>query len=90
MVLHPLSEKRVLASIGTPQQQGENYILDRSRIMAVYSHVFDLCNAPSTFKRLLETVLQGLTYDSCLVCLNDVIIIGRTFLEHLLNLAENV
>jgi hypothetical protein len=34
----------------------------------------------------METVLRGLTYDSCLVYLDDVIVIGRTFQEHLLNL----
>jgi hypothetical protein len=43
---------------------------------------FGLCNAPATFERLLETVLRGLIYDSCLVYL-DVIIIGSTFQGHL-------
>jgi hypothetical protein len=49
---------------------------------------FDLCNAPATFERLMETVLRGLTYDSCLVYLDDVIVIGRTFQEHLRNLRK--
>jgi hypothetical protein len=49
---------------------------------------FGLCNAPATFDRLMETVLQGLTYDSCLVYLDDMIVIGRTFQEHLLNLRK--
>jgi hypothetical protein len=44
---------------------------------------FGFCNAPATFERLMETVLRGLTYDACLVYLDDVIIIGRTFQEHL-------
>jgi hypothetical protein len=34
----------------------------------------------------METVLRSLTYDSCLVYLDDVIVIGHTFQEHLLNL----
>jgi hypothetical protein len=46
---------------------------------------FGLCNAPATFEKLMETVLQGLTYDLCLVYLDDVIVIGHTFQEHLLN-----
>jgi hypothetical protein len=46
---------------------------------------FGLCNAPATFERLMETVLRGLTYDSCLVYLDDVIVIGRTFQEHIFN-----
>jgi hypothetical protein len=49
---------------------------------------FGLCNAPATFERLMETVLRGLTYDSCLVYLDDVIFIGRTFEEHLHNLRK--
>jgi hypothetical protein len=43
---------------------------------------FGLCNAPATFERLMEIVLRGLTYESCLVYLDDVIVIGRTFQEH--------
>jgi hypothetical protein len=34
-----------------------------------------LCNAPATFERLMETVLRGLTYDSCLEYLANVIVI---------------
>jgi hypothetical protein len=49
---------------------------------------FGLSNAPATIKRLMETVLRGLTCDSCLVYLDGVIVIGRTFREHLLNLRK--
>jgi hypothetical protein len=49
---------------------------------------FGLCNAPATFQRLMETVLRGLTYDSCLVCFDEVIVIGRMFQKHLLNLQK--
>jgi hypothetical protein len=49
---------------------------------------FGLCNAPLTFKRLMETVLRGLTYDSYLMYLTGVIVIGHTFQEHLLNLRK--
>jgi len=44
---------------------------------------FGLCNAPATFERLMESVLRGLTYDACLVYLDDVIVSGRTFQEQL-------
>jgi hypothetical protein len=46
---------------------------------------FGLCNASVTFERLLETVLRSPTCDSCLEYLDDVIVIGRTFQEHILN-----
>jgi hypothetical protein len=49
---------------------------------------FGLCNAPATFERLMETVLRGLTYDSYLVYLDDVIVIGRSFHENLTNLRK--
>jgi hypothetical protein len=49
---------------------------------------FGFCKAPVTFERLLETVLRGYIYDSCLVCLDDVIVIDRTFQKHLLNLRK--
>ncbi|GBN12768.1 Retrovirus-related Pol polyprotein from transposon 297, partial [Araneus ventricosus] len=49
---------------------------------------FGLCNAPATFERLMETVLRGLSSEACLVYLDDIIIVGRTFEEHLSNLRK--
>jgi len=49
---------------------------------------FGLCNAPATFEQLMESVLRGLMYDACLVYLDDVIVIGRTFQEQLGNLRK--
>ena len=49
---------------------------------------FGLCNAPATFQRLMDTVLAGLQWTNCLVYLDNVIVLGRTFKEHLSNLKE--
>jgi hypothetical protein len=49
---------------------------------------FWLCNDPATFERLMESVLRGLIYDTCLVYLDDIIVIDRTFQEHLDNLRK--
>ncbi|GFX10686.1 retrovirus-related Pol polyprotein from transposon 412 [Trichonephila clavipes] len=49
---------------------------------------FGLCNTPATFERLMETVLKGLTFEACLIYLDDVIIGGRTFEEHLQNIRK--
>ncbi|GBO24268.1 Retrovirus-related Pol polyprotein from transposon 297 [Araneus ventricosus] len=49
---------------------------------------FGLCNAPAIFERLVETVLRGLSSEACLVYLDDIIIVGRTFEEHLNNLRK--
>ena len=40
---------------------------------------FELCNAPATFERLMERVLQGLRWSRCLVYLDDIISFGTTF-----------
>ena len=47
---------------------------------------FGLCNAPATFQRLMDCALAGPHWQSCLVYLDNVIILGRTFSEHLHNL----
>ena len=47
---------------------------------------FGLCNAPATFQRLMDMVLAGLQWSRCLVYLDDIIVPGKTFAEHLQNL----
>ena len=47
---------------------------------------FGLCNAPATFQRLMDLILAGLQWSACLVYLDDIIIMGRSFEEHLSNL----
>ena len=44
---------------------------------------FGLCNAPATFERLMDLVLNGLTWTTCLVYIDDVIVYGRDFDETL-------
>ncbi|GBM44283.1 Retrovirus-related Pol polyprotein from transposon 297 [Araneus ventricosus] len=36
----------------------------------------------------METVLRGLTSEACLVYVDDIIIVGRTFQEHLNNIRK--
>ena len=47
---------------------------------------FGLCNAPATFERLMDRVLQGLRWNRCLVYLDDIISFGGTFGTALSNL----
>eukprot|EP00731_Ephydatia_muelleri_P018873 Em0011g913a len=49
---------------------------------------FGLCNAPSTFQRLMERVLTGLHWSTCLVYIDDIILFSRTVQEHFQNLTE--
>lgn len=47
---------------------------------------FGLSNAPATFQRLMNSVLQGLLLKHCLIYLDDVIVFGRNREEHNENL----
>ena len=44
---------------------------------------FGLATAPATFMRLMTMVFSGMLYSACLAYLDDIIIFGRTFEEHL-------
>ena len=47
---------------------------------------FGLCNAPATFQRLMDLILAGLQWSNCLVYLDDIIILGKNFNDHLTNI----
>lgn len=47
---------------------------------------FGLCNAPATFERFMEKILQNKLMKICLVYLDDIIIFGKTFSEIINNL----
>ena len=49
---------------------------------------FGLCNGPATFQRIMDLVLSGLQWSVCLVYLDDVIVLGCNFSDHLSNLIE--
>ena len=42
-----------------------------------------LTNAPASFQRLMNALLAGLTWQECLVFVDDIIIFSETFDEHL-------
>ncbi len=57
----------------------------------LFQHVrmpFGLCNAPATFSRAMDLVLRGLNWRTVLAYLDDVIVLGKTFPEHMSNLRE--
>jgi hypothetical protein len=49
---------------------------------------FGLCNAPATFERLMERILEGLHWKTALVYLDDVIVYGSSFQQELQRLSE--
>ena len=49
---------------------------------------FGLCNAPATFSRLMDLVLAGLQWETCLFYLDDIIVFAATWEEHLARLHQ--
>lgn len=47
---------------------------------------FGLCNAPSTYARVMNLVLRGLTWNIVLAFLDDILVMGKSFEDHLHNL----
>ena len=57
----------------------------------LFEHIrlpFGLCNSPATFSRIIQYVLRGLNWKECLAYLDDVVVLGENFHEHLNNLSE--
>ena len=49
---------------------------------------FGLCNAPSTFERAMELIMKGLQWKTLILYLDDIIVMGSSFDEHLDRLDE--
>lgn len=44
---------------------------------------FGLCNAPATFSRLMQATMNDMIFQMVLVYLDDILVYGRSFKEHL-------
>lgn len=75
--IHPVDKEKTAFTTGT-----------RNGLWQFNVMPFGLCNAPATFERLMERVLVGLLGDACLVYLDDIIVMGRNFTEHVSNLRK--
>ena len=49
---------------------------------------FGLCNVPSTFQLLMESVLRGLNWKICLIYIDDIIIFSKSFGQHLAHIVS--
>jgi len=66
----------------TEEAQQKSAFVTQSGLYQFKCMPFGLCNAPSTFERLMEQVLAGLQWQICLVYLDDVIVYSQNFAEH--------
>lgn len=51
---------------------------------------FGLCNAPATFQRLMEAILANLIPEKCSLYIDDILVTGKTWEEHLSNLRDSL
>ena len=49
---------------------------------------FGLCNAPSTFQRVVQFIFAGMLWKEVLAYLDDLFILGKGFQHHLINLTK--
>ena len=49
---------------------------------------FGLCNAPATFSRLMDRIISGLHWETCLFYFDDIIVFSSTWEEHLARLRQ--
>ena len=49
---------------------------------------FGMTNSPATFSRVINLILRGLTWKTVLAFLDDILVMGMDFEDHLKNLAE--
>ena len=57
----------------------------------LFEHVrmgFVLCNGPATYARVINLVLRGLNWKTVLAFLDDILVLGKNFKDHLSNLGE--
>ena len=68
--------------------------IPKSAFVCKYGHFemtrmpFGLNNSASTFQRTMEMALQGLQWVTCLIYIDDIIVFGRHFDEHLSRVKE--
>jgi hypothetical protein len=88
VVLDPGFEECLLGNYPEPHCQRKTKFSTGQGLWQFTVIYFGLCNASATFERLIESVLWGLTYDACLVFLDDANIVGRTFKQQPDNLQK--
>ena len=95
---YSLSEARVFSTLDLPSgfwqvevdkaSQEKTAFITHLGLFEFDNMPFGFTNAPATFQRLMETVLAGLVRKICFVYLDNILIIGKIFEDHLENVAR--
>ena len=71
----------LLAGGGRREISAQNGILyQRGTFIKVMP--FGLYNAPAVFQRLMDLMLSGIQWERCLIYIDDIVIMGKTFERH--------
>ena len=62
-----------------PESQEKTAFITHSGLYEFTVMPFGLCNAPATFQSFMETILAGLAQTSCMVHIDDILVVGETF-----------
>ena len=66
--------------------QHKRAFITKYRLFEHKRMAFGICNAPATFQRVIQFVLRGLTWNKTLAYINDMIVLGKDFTDHVTNL----
>ena len=80
ILLNLRSRQRLLAQVEVAEKdQPRTAFTTPGGLFQFWVMPFGLCNAPATFQRLMDRVLSGLKWSSCLVYFDDIIVVGMSF-----------
>ena len=68
---------------GKEEDRQKTAFVTRNEFWEYVTMPMGICNEPSTFERCMELVLRGLQWDTLIIYIDDVIVVGVTIEEHL-------
>lgn len=94
--LHSLGNSKVFSTLDLTssywqieldeESKAKSAFICRSGLYEFVRMPFGLTNAPATMQRLMDSVLAGLKWQTCLVYLDDIVCFSPTFEQHLIDL----
>ena len=70
------------------EDKSKTAFITRDGLFEFETMPFGLCNAPSTFQRLMDLVMNGIKWKKVMIYLDDIIIFSKNFEQHLLDLED--
>lgn len=71
-----------------PDKEKTAFATPRGGLYQFTTMPFGLCNAASTFERIIEKALAGLQWQIAVLYLDDIVVFGKSFDDHFVNLEK--